>query len=268
MTGFEQTVIESAAQGRDTSFTLNLTASSPGTNGRSKPSAVIFTKRLSINDLASPIHKHKAGDDETADEPLPNITLPPMTTDLSVSVMGDQSGSIASETIAIDTKNTGTTTLFLNVDTLPEELASHTSESPVDVSLFTPVIESVSTGGNHNKADDSASPSDADFLSFAINPDDGALMPAVNIRSGDGGSGSIGSFDEGRSLGFVVQKSKEEGSDLTAFLRTNDGTMKSLVLPAGSDQTTLAYDTTTKILYMLKPKENRLLVQQQGEDGS
>jgi len=44
--------------------------------------------------------------------------------------------------------------------------------------------------------------------------------------------------------------------------------MKPLVLPAGSDQTTLAYDATTRMLYMLQPKENRLLIQQQGEDGA
>ena len=267
MTGFEDTVIESAAQGRDNSFTLNLTASSPDNNGRMKPGAVIFTKRLSINDLASPTYKHKAGGEDTTDEPIA-ITLPPMATEVSVSVMGDQSGSLASETIEIDTAATGTSTLFLNVDTLPSELAAYTTESPVDVSLFT-AVETGSTGSTtQQKATDPDDQSDSAFLSFTIDPNDGALIPAVKIQSGSGGVGSIGSFDEGGGLGFVVQKSKEEGSDLSAFLRANDGTMKPLALPASSDQTTLAYDTTTKILYMLKPKENRLLVQQQNEDGS
>jgi len=269
VSGFEETVLESASQGRDNSFTLNLTASSPDVTGRMKPGAVIFTKRLSINDLASPNYKLKAGDhhseDELVAEPI-TVTLPPMTTDISVSVSGDQSSSLATETIAIDTAKTGTSTLFLNVDTLPSELAAYTEESPVDVSLFTATeTMAISSTGNQKAGD----PSDeSDFLSFTIDPNDGALVPAVKIRSGDGGTGSIGSFDEGGGLGFVTQKSKEEGSDFSAFIRANDGTMKPLVLPAGSDQTTLAYDTTTKMLYMLKPAEDRLLVQQQNEDGS
>lgn len=105
--GLEETVIESAAQGRDSSFTLNLIASSAqlDAKGRQKvTTTVIFTKRVGIDSLAgnSLVGLRKAGGPTEEETETIVVALPKGTTEVNASVMGDQSGSIASEKIAID----------------------------------------------------------------------------------------------------------------------------------------------------------------------
>jgi DNA-binding beta-propeller fold protein YncE len=275
ISGFEETVWESAEQGKDQSFTLNLTASSPDANGRMKPSAILFTKRLGVNDLASPAYKFKAGSD-TVDEPI-TLAIPQGTADLSVRVVGDQSGSIASEQIAVDTSVAGNTTLFTGISILSPELSVETSESPVNVALYTPIKESprlredstqTTTEGSINKSEALSNKSSGEIVLMMVDQIDGTLKVTGKVRSGYGGIGSMGTFSNEGSIGFIIQKGENEGSEFSTYGRADDGSVKPFSLPADSNQDTLARDPETQRLYILEPNEDRLLITRKTSNGT
>ena len=274
ISGFEETVWESARQGKDQSFTLNLIASQPDTNGRMKPSAILFTKRLGVNDLESPGHKFKANGEEASTEGPVVISLPAGVTEIGASLIGSQSGFIASEKIAIDPLATATSTLFMNIDTLSEDLVAHTQESLIDIALYTSVNEpqgeeeSASTKPSRNKSGTSSVNPGNEFQILVI--DDGELSVVTKVRKGYGGTGSIGISNDDGDMSFVVQKGKEPSSSagLVAVSMANDGSMKRFSLPPASTPLTIATDLITGLVFELRPLENRLIVRRHTDSGN
>jgi hypothetical protein len=277
LSGLEEAVAESAIQGRDKSFTLTVTASLDVSTpaGKQKAEQILFTKNVRFDDLMhGNLGKGRlAAEGSPAEEGSPEpiaISLPAGLTDVGARITGDQSGFVTSERIALEPTAGEKPTLIIAVESLPEELAVYAEESPVNLALYNPVVAdetATTSSGSHNKGDGTESES-GDMLVWEIDPADGKLTPRTKVRSGYGGEGSIGSVSDDGGLGFIVQKGKPEGSEFSGYIRAKDGSMKPLALPEGSDQTTLARDTQTGMLYLLKPQESRLLVKKTAADGS
>ncbi len=242
---------------------------------KQKAERVIFTKSIRFDDVMNGklgkgrLSKGDGSPDEN--EPIA-LTLPEGVTDVGAQITGDQSGFVTSERIALEPGQTHT--LFLDVETLPQELAVHAEESPVNLSLYTPIPfdtaqeeTGTSSQKSRNKADGSGSET-GDMLVWAIDSTTGKLTPTTKIRSGYGGEGSMGSVSDDGGLGFITQKGKPEGAEFSGYIRAKDGSMKPLTLPEGSDPTTLARDGQSGMLYLLKPTEDRLMVQKPSESGS
>jgi len=181
-----------------------------------------------------------------------------------VEVIGRQSGNQVIETIELDPSSASTTNLFANVQHLPAELAVHSQEAPFDISLL--ATDDTSESDSKQKGTGEIGDTDSTRnLFFSIDPETGLLSEAGKMRMGQGDKGTVGSLSDSGNIGFLVNNGDDT---LSAYLRVADGSMRQIVLPKGSTHFTVAQDPEGRFLYLLKPEENLILMQQLATDGS
>ncbi len=276
VSGFEESIASLSIDGKESGLTLNVMAYPNNRDiglQKGQEKTLLYSKTLTTSNLMlKPFAYYKPESEETLTLPLPEGSR-----QIEVEIVGLESGIKSSESMVVSSAME-TNTVIANLDTTPLMFPLDANEAPVNIGLIMPVVEDIPKEDQKEnqksrlaKAEQTEGDGNGRMGLFSIDIETGALYQLNSVQMGQGGNGSIGTFTSGGSLGFLFKKGqedKEDGFELKTFIRSNDGSMKPITLPAGTDQTTVARDSDTGNIYFLNSQEESLTVQQVSSDGT